>query len=238
MFANYLIGLREGLEASLIVGILVAYVVKAGQSSRLGAIWAGTGIAIALSLGFGALLTVTSSSMSDEAEHAFAGTMSIIAVALVTWMVFWMRRAAREMRGEMHGKLDKALLSGGFALGVVALVAVLREGLETALFLWASTSASAGTAAALGGALLGIATAVGIGWAVYRGAVRRIQKTIHVTRPTAMIDMTPAKPCSASSDSEDEVRVRIPPNARERPIAIPVPAQTEPRRARLPDFTT
>jgi high-affinity iron transporter len=98
--------------------------------------------------------------------------MSIVAVALVTWMVFWMRRAAREMRGEMHGKLDKALLSGGFALGLVALVAVLREGLETALFLWASTSASVGTAAALGGALLGIASAVAIGWAVYRGAVR------------------------------------------------------------------
>jgi high-affinity iron transporter len=76
------------------------------------------------------------------------------------------------MRGELHGRLDKALLSGGFALGVVALVAVLREGLETALFLWAATSASEGTAAALGGALLGIATAVAIGWAVYRGAVR------------------------------------------------------------------
>ena len=172
MFANYLIGLREGLEASLIVGSLVAYVVKAGHSSRLGAIWAGTGIAIAISLVFGAALTLTSSSLSDEAEHGFAGVMSIIAVGLVTWMVFWMRRAAREMRGEMHGKLDKALLSGGFALGLVALVAVLREGLETALFLWASTSASEGTAAALGGALLGIATAIGIGWAVYRGAVR------------------------------------------------------------------
>jgi len=172
MFANYLIGLREGLEASLVVGILVAYVVKAGQRSRLGAIWAGTGIAIALSLGFGAVLTATSHSLSDQAEHAFAGTMSIIAVGLVTWMVFWMRRTAREMRGELHGRLDKALLSGGFALGVVAFVAVLREGLETALFLWAATSASEGTLAALGGALLGIATAIVIGWAVYRGAVR------------------------------------------------------------------
>ena len=172
MFANYLIGLREGLEASLVVGILVAYVVKAGQRRRLGAIWAGTGIAIALSLGFGAVLTATSHSLSDEAEHAFAGTMSIIAVGLVTWMVFWMRRTAREMRGELHGRLDKALLSGGFALGIVALVAVLREGLETALFLWAATSASEGTATALGGALLGIATAIAIGWAVYRGAVR------------------------------------------------------------------
>jgi high-affinity iron transporter len=172
MFANYLIGLREGLEASLVVGILVAYVVKAGQRSRLGAIWAGTGIAVVLSLGFGAVLTLTSRSLSDTAEGTFAGTMSIVAVALVTWMVFWMRRTAREMRGELHGRLDKAMLGGGVALGLVALVAVLREGLETALFLWAATTASTGTAAALGGALLGIATSIAIGWAVYRGAVR------------------------------------------------------------------
>ncbi len=172
MFANYLIGLREGLEASLVVGILVAYIVKSGRRDRLGAIWAGTGIAIALSLGFGAVLTLTSQSLSSTAESAFAGTMSILAVALVTWMVFWMRRTAREMRGELHGRLDRALATGGFALGLVALVAVLREGLETALFLWAATSASEGTAAALGGALLGIATAVGIGWAVFRGALR------------------------------------------------------------------
>jgi len=172
VFANYLIGLREGLEASLIVGILVAYVVKSGNRNRLGSVWAGTGIAIGLSLAFGGILTLTSSSLSEEAEHGFAGVMSIIAVGLVTWMVFWMRRTAREMRGELHGRLDKALVGGGIALGVVALVAVLREGLETALFLWAATTAATDTTAALGGAILGIGTAVAIGWAFYRGAVK------------------------------------------------------------------
>ncbi len=172
MFANYLIGLREGLEASLVVGILVAYVVKTGNRHRLPAIWAGTAVAIALSLAFGGILSLTSHSLSDTAESVFAGVMSIVAVALVTWMVFWMRRTAREMRGELHGRLERAMTGGGIALAVVALVAVLREGLETALFLWAATTASEGTAAALGGALLGIATAVAIGWAVYRGALR------------------------------------------------------------------
>jgi len=172
VLANYLIGLREGLEAALIVGILVAYIVKTGRSDKLSSLWLGTGIAIALSLGFGALLTFTSHSLSEEAEHAFAGTMSIIAVILVTWMVFWMRRTAREMRGELHGKLEAAAAGGGLALVIVALVAVLREGLETALFLWAATTQTTSTPAALIGALLGIATAVLIGWGVYRGSMK------------------------------------------------------------------
>jgi high-affinity iron transporter len=172
LFANYLIGLREGLEAALVVGILIAYVVKTGNRDKLPMIWAGTAVAVVLSLAFGGILTATSNSLSEEAEHAFAGVMSILAVGLVTWMVFWMRRTARELRGDLHGRLETALTTGGVALAIVALVAVLREGLETALFLWAATSATEGTAAALGGALLGIATAVVIGWAIYRGALR------------------------------------------------------------------
>jgi len=172
MLANYLIGLREGLEASLVVGILVAYLVKTGRRDRLSSLWLGTGLAIGLSLAFGALLTFTSRSLSEQAAHAFAGSMSILAVILVTWMVFWMRRTAREMRGDLHGKLEAAVAGGGLAMVIVALVAVLREGLETALFLWAATTQSTSAPAALIGALLGIATAVLIGWGVYRGSMK------------------------------------------------------------------
>lgn len=171
MLSNYLIGLREGLEAALVVGILVAYLVKIERRDRLAPLWIGVGIAIAASLGFGAMLTYTSSSMSFEAQEAFGGIMSILAVGFVTWMVFWMRRAARSMRSELHGRLDAALAIGPVALVTTAMIAVGREGLETALFLWANVQATGSTAEPLAGAVLGLATAVVLGYLIYRRAV-------------------------------------------------------------------
>jgi high-affinity iron transporter len=171
VFANYLIGLREGLEAALVVGILVAYVVRTGNRDRLAPIWAGVGVAVAASIGVGAVLTYTSRSLSFEAQEAFGGVMSIVAVAFVTWMVFWMRRQARHLKGELQGKVDSAMAGGAVALAVMAFVAVGREGLETALFLWAAQSAGDG-ASPLIGALLGLATATAVGWLLYRGSVR------------------------------------------------------------------
>jgi high-affinity iron transporter len=171
VFANFLIGLREGLEAALVVGILVAYVVRTGERHRLPPIWAGVVTAALASIGVGALLTFTSNSLSFEAQEAFGGVMSIIAVAFVTWMVFWMRRQARHLKGELHGKVDAALAGGTLALAVMAFVAVGREGLETALFLWAAQSAGEG-ASPLTGAVLGLLTATTIGWLLYKGSVR------------------------------------------------------------------
>ncbi|QLJ00703.1 FTR1 family protein [Streptomyces sp. NEAU-sy36] len=173
MFSNYLIGLREGLEASLVVCILIAYLVKTGRRDALRPIWTGIGIAIALAMGFGCALEFGSQELTFQAQEALGGSLSIIAVGLVTWMVFWMRRTARHLKSELHGKLDAALAMGTGALVATAFLAVGREGLETALFVWASVhAASDGTPRPLIGVALGIATAVLLGWLFYRGALR------------------------------------------------------------------
>jgi high-affinity iron transporter len=172
MLANYLIGLREGLEAALVVTILVAYLVRVGRRGALREVWLGVGIAVAASLGTGALLTFGPSGLSDEAQEAIGGGLSIAAVGLVTWMIFWMARTARFLKTELQGRLDQALAAGGGAVLLVTLLAVGREGLETALFLWAAAGSTGSTTDPLVGATLGLLTAVALGWALYRGALR------------------------------------------------------------------
>ena len=176
MFANYLIGLREGLEAALVVSILVAYLVKSGRRQLLWRIWVGVAVAASVSLGFGALLTFGPRGLTFEAQELIGGTLSIVAVGLVTWMIFWMAKAARGLSGELRCQVDRAADGGRWALAVVAMLAVGREGLETALFLWAATEAATAEGASntgpLLGAALGIMTAVVLGYLVYRGAVR------------------------------------------------------------------
>ncbi|MFF7718812.1 iron uptake transporter permease EfeU [Streptomyces luteogriseus] len=173
MFSNYLIGLREGLEASLIVCILIAYLVKTDRRDALKPIWAGIAVAIALAFGFGCALEFGSQELTFQAQEALGGSLSILAVGLVTWMVFWMRRTARHLKSELHGRLDAALAMGTGALVATAFLAVGREGLETALFVWASVhAASDGTPRPLLGVALGLLTAVLLGWLFYRGALR------------------------------------------------------------------
>jgi high-affinity iron transporter len=176
MLANYLIGLREGLEASLVVVILIAYLVKSDRRGLIPRIWVGVAAAIVISLAFGALLTYGPRRLTFEAQEAIGGTLSIVAVGFVTWMVFWMARHARGLSGELRGKIDVAAEAGGASLVLVALLAVGREGLETALFLWAATQAATtvdgSTTTPLLGALLGLLTAAAMGWFFYKGVLK------------------------------------------------------------------
>ena len=174
MFANYLIGLREGLEAGLVVSILVAYLVKVGRRDRLPLVAGGVTLAVLVSVGFGALLTYTSTSLLSDfkGQEIFGGTMSALAVVFVTWMVFWMRRTARGMRAELDGRLSSALELGALAVAVTAFLAVAREGLETALFFWSAVQAAGSTTSPVVGFALGILTAVVLAWLLYRRSVK------------------------------------------------------------------
>jgi high-affinity iron transporter len=177
MLSNFLIGLREGLEAALIVGILVAYIVKTNQASKqklLTAVWIGVSVALIASLALGGFLSFTSAELTPRGEEFFAGTTSLLAVGLVTWMVFWMKRTARSLRQDLQGKVETALSSGPLTLAAAAFFAVLREGLETALFVYANFRSIDGQGAGSGPAIgltIGLAVAVFLGWAIYRRAI-------------------------------------------------------------------
>ncbi len=171
MFSNFLIGLREGLEAALVVGILVAYLHRSGRSHLLPRVWMGVGLAVVVSIGAGAALTFGPRGLTFEAQEAIGGGLSLVAVGFVTAMVLWMARQARDLRGELEAKVDAAA-SAGTGLMLLALVAVGREGLETALFLWAATKAAGETAQPIVGATLGLLVAIAVGIGLYRGTLR------------------------------------------------------------------
>jgi high-affinity iron transporter len=171
MLGNALIGLREGLEASLVVSILVAFLVRTERRRELPKVWIGVGVAIAVSIGVTLALTLTEQALTFEAQETFGGTLSIIAVAFVTWMIFWMRRAARSISSELRGGLEKAIAMGPIAVVVMAALAVGREGLETAVFFFAAVQAAGNTTGPLIGFLIGIAVSVLLAYAIYRGAV-------------------------------------------------------------------
>ena len=171
--AAFLVMLREGVEAALIVGILLAYVNRIGRRREWQWVWAGTISASVLSLIAGIVIFSTIGALDDRAEEIAEGVVAWVAAGLLTWMIFWMGSQARHIRGRLEGEVDTALASGGGgALAAIAFFAVLREGLESALFLISTTVGTEADRLQLLGGMLGLAAAVVIGYLIYRGGTR------------------------------------------------------------------
>ena len=173
MLATFLIGLREGLEAALVVGILIAYLTRVERRDVLPRLWAGVGLAVGLAFAIGAVLTFGAYEMTFEAQELLGGLLSVLTVAMVTWMIFWMQRTARTLKRSLEGDLDRALATGGlWAIVVIGFVSVAREGVETTLLLWSMVQSFGDAPAALLGALLGLGAAVVLGALLSRGMLR------------------------------------------------------------------
>jgi high-affinity iron transporter len=173
--AAFLITLREGIEAALVISIILAYLNSIGRRDRHGTVWAGTGAAVGISLLAGIIIFATAGSLSETAEEAFEGIASLLAVAVLTWMIFWMRRQARYIKGDLQERVDLALATGStLALPALAFVVVVREGLETVLFLFSTIRTTAEGSLTLGylGAFLGLVVAAVLGLLIYRGGIR------------------------------------------------------------------
>jgi high-affinity iron transporter len=164
--------LREGFEASLVVGIVLAFLDRTGRRDGFAAVWVGVAAALALSLAVGIALFAAGAELEGTSEAVFEGVVMLVAAGLLTWMIFWMRGRARTLRSEIEGRTKAALDAGSaVGLGLVVFLGVAREGVETALFLFGSVEGS-NRALSLLGAAIGGAAAVGLGYLFYRGSHR------------------------------------------------------------------
>jgi high-affinity iron transporter len=172
--SGLLTGLREGVEAALIVSIVLAYLAKTGNREYFGRIWLGTGAAIAVSVVVGVALFVTIGRFEPPYQQIFEGIALLVAAAVVTWMLFWMRRQAASVKGDLQAAVDRALHArAAWGLSLLAFTAVIREGIETSLFLVGqASSADTGAPSILLGALIGLAIAALLGWGFYHGSRR------------------------------------------------------------------
>jgi high-affinity iron transporter len=169
----FVIVLREAFEATLVLGLVFAFLNKTGQRAQHGAaVWQGTAWAIVVSVAAGAVLFVTVGELEGRAEAAYEGAAMLVAAVVLTWMVFWMRRQAKTIGGALRAQVSDAIAGGGgLALASVAFIAVTREGLETALFLFVSVGDNGLLQTIIGGAL-GLVAAIVLGIGFYRGSVK------------------------------------------------------------------
>jgi high-affinity iron transporter len=173
VLATFVIGLREGLEAALIVGIVAAFLRQRGRSEALRLVWLGVGVAIAICIAIATALQIWSGSLPQAQQEALETVVGAVAVVMVSYMIVWMRRHARGLKRDLEDAASSALAQGtAWALIAMAFLAVMREGLETAVFLLAAFNASGNAVTAGLGATLGIVVASAIGYGIYRGGVR------------------------------------------------------------------
>lgn len=173
MLIAFLIMLREGIEAALIVGIVASYLSQTGRARMLPLVWSGVVLASVLCLALGVGLTLASEEFPQRQQELFEGVVAVVAAGILTSMVAWMRKAARSIKAQLHDSVDTALRPGGSGLALVAMVflAVGREGLESVFFLLAAFEQSEGPGVPAG-AILGLLGAVAVGYGIYRGGVR------------------------------------------------------------------
>jgi high-affinity iron transporter len=173
VLSSLLITLREGLEAALIIGIILAYLVRTDNRQGFKPVWLGTSLAVVISLIAGATIYLLAGEFSGRAEEIFEGLAMFLAVGVLTWMIFWMRQQAVDIKTHLHAQV-KSVLNSGSSLGLVVLafVVVVREGIETVLFLFAATRVAESPVLFAAGGLLGLSIAIGIGYSLYKGASR------------------------------------------------------------------
>jgi len=171
VLGSLFVTLREGFEAALIVGIVLAYLNKADAADRARHVWAGVVAAAVVSVLMGAVLFASGSELSGTAEKFYEGSAMLLAAGVLTWMIFWMQRQARTLGASLRARVSTALVAGGAALFWVAFVAVAREGIETSLFMYAATGKDSAASTLIGGTT-GLLIAVALGVLVYRGGRR------------------------------------------------------------------
>lgn len=173
MLPTFVIGLREGLEAALIVGIVAAFLAQRGRRDALRLVWLGIALAIGACVVFAVGLQVFSASLPQREQEELETVISVVAVVMVSYMIVWMRRHSRHLKRDLEEATSSALATGtAWALIGMAVLAVLREGFETSVFMLAAFQASNNAVAAGAGALLGVVVAAAIGWGIFHGGVR------------------------------------------------------------------
>jgi high-affinity iron transporter len=172
LLGSYLIGIREGIEAALIISILASYLKKVGEGKRIRIMMSGVAIAVLASILIGLVLSLSLQGLPAFTQENITGVASLVAVGFITWMIFWMAKHSRELAGHLHTGVDRALAGSSLGLIGVAFLSVIREGLETSISLWSASKAIGGDQSSIWGAILGLSSAAVLGYLMYRGSVK------------------------------------------------------------------